>query len=47
MLRRLAGSGAQVFITGTDVPPALDGLGLPFQQFHVEHGSLTEAPPPG
>jgi DNA replication and repair protein RecF len=46
VLRRLAGSGAQVFITGTDIPPALEGLGLAFQQFHVEHGVLTEVLPP-
>lgn len=40
VLRRLAASGAQVFITGTDIPPALEALDLPFQQFHVEQGEL-------
>ncbi len=47
VLRRLAASGAQVFITGTETPPALLALALPFQQFHVEHGVVGEVSPAG
>jgi DNA replication and repair protein RecF len=39
VLQALHGSGAQVFVTGTD-PPALAcaELPLPMARFHVEHG---------
>ena len=34
----LAGSGAQVMITGTETPAALVGSTIPVSTFHVEHG---------
>lgn len=39
-LQRLAGSGAQIFVSGTDVPAAVAELGLAHRMFHVEHGSV-------
>ena len=37
----LLGTGAQLFVTGTEAPPALDGLAsLPTSRFHVELGRL-------
>jgi DNA replication and repair protein RecF len=49
VLERLLATGAQVFITGTEVPAALGGLQAPLVMFHVEHGQLqAEArPSPG
>lgn len=48
VLQRLLGSGAQIFITGTEMPPALSELvseqALTPVVFHVEHGGLV--PPP-
>lgn len=41
VLERLLGSGAQVFITGTEPPPALRDLEAIPAQFHVEHGRLS------
>ena len=38
VLDRLAGWGAQVFMTGTDTPPGLVDRGLEPVVFHVEHG---------
>ena len=38
VLQVLAGSGAQVFVTGTDPVPALAALDIPCERFHVEHG---------
>lgn len=43
VLDRLLGSGAQVFITGTEAPSALSGLGARIEMFHVEQGSMTPA----
>ncbi|HEY0662079.1 MAG TPA: DNA replication and repair protein RecF, partial [Lysobacter sp.] len=40
VLARLADSGAQVFITGTEPPPGLPGH-LPTTWFHVEHGAIA------
>ncbi|HSD15781.1 MAG TPA: DNA replication/repair protein RecF [Thermomonas sp.] len=41
VLQVLAESGAQVFVTGTDAPPALVGLAPDCARFHVEHGRVT------
>ena len=38
VLGYLLDSGAQVFVTGTDAPPALRTLGREATVFHVEHG---------
>jgi len=48
VLTRLAASGAQVFLTGTDLPAGLDGFaGAPVAVFHVERGRLrAEVPSP-
>jgi len=40
VLARLHASGAQVFVTGTEVPAGLAAAG-PVVMFHVEHGRLT------
>jgi DNA replication and repair protein RecF len=40
LLERLKTSGAQVLITGTEVPAGLVGLGTPYRRFHVEHGQV-------
>lgn len=44
VLARLAGSGAQVFITGTEIPVGLPP-DLTTTRFHVEHGQLSPVPP--
>lgn len=44
VLMTLAGSGAQVFVTGTEPPLALSGLDLPVTMFHVEHGVVSPRP---
>lgn len=44
LLQRLLGCGAQVFITGTELPPALLDLQVEFARFHVEHGELRDPP---
>lgn len=36
----LSTSGAQVLVTGTEVLPAWDGLGVDVTMFHVEHGAV-------
>ncbi|MFT4179867.1 MAG: DNA replication/repair protein RecF [Thermomonas sp.] len=41
LLASLATSGAQVFITGTEPPPGLDGMDVPMAMFHVEHGQVS------
>jgi len=41
VLTRLLATGAQVFITGTEAPPALAELGAGFSLFHVEHGVVS------
>lgn len=43
VLERLLASGAQVFITGTEPPPALRGLAAPVSLFHVEQGRVQDA----
>ena len=43
LLERLRGSGAQVFVTGTDPIPALLEADWPIAMFHVEHGRLRAA----
>lgn len=40
VLGHLVASGAQVFVTGTEPPPGLEGLDAPLTRFHVEHGQL-------
>ena len=40
VLDRLQASGAQVFITGTEVPTGLQGTGIPITRFHVEQGQI-------
>ncbi|QOW19534.1 DNA replication/repair protein RecF [Lysobacter ciconiae] len=40
VLTRLAGTGAQVFVTGTEVPPVLADSGIGYTLFHVEHGAV-------
>ncbi|MGJ7903007.1 DNA replication/repair protein RecF [Lysobacter sp. 1R34A] len=42
VLERLLASKAQVFITGTDPPPALASMRVELTRFHVEHGQLGE-----
>lgn len=41
VLRRLMKTGAQVFISGTELPIALLELDAPYAQFHVEHGEVA------
>ncbi len=43
VLERLLASGAQVLVTGTEVPPALHAIHAPTTLFHVEQGLLTRA----
>ena len=45
LLELLAGTGAQVFVTGTESPAALAAMGLDPHVFHVEHGALRSATP--
>lgn len=40
VLERLVFSGAQIFITGTEMPPSVSTLDVPVRLFHVEHGGL-------
>lgn len=44
VLHLLLASGAQVFITGTEVPAALRGGHLPVSLFHVEQGVIRSEP---
>lgn len=47
VLERLLACGAQVFITGTEAPPALQAMAAPVSLFHVEQGSVhAEGQPP-
>lgn len=39
-LERLVGLGSQVFVSGTEVPPAVRELALPHRLFHVEQGRV-------
>lgn len=41
VLTRLVGSGAQVFITGTEIPPVLLESGEDLVVFHVERGTVS------
>lgn len=41
---KLVATGAQVFITGTEVPAALEKLDAPCLRFHVEHGEIHPVP---
>lgn len=43
LLARLRASGAQVFVTGTDVPAGLAASGWTPAVFHVEHGRVRRA----
>lgn len=43
VLATVLGSGAQVLLTGTHLPAAVEEAGTPFQLFHVEHGELRTA----
>ena len=43
LLEWLAGTEAQVFITGTEIPAAVADLGIPARMFHVEHGAIAPA----
>lgn len=45
-LQRAQASGAQVLLTGTQLPEVLGELGTPFELFHVEHGSIRAAERP-
>lgn len=40
VLRRLADRGNQVFVSGTDIPTAVEDLGLSPRVFHVERGAI-------
>ena len=40
VLQRLADAGSQVFVSGTEIPPAVAELGLEHRLFHVEHGRI-------
>jgi DNA replication and repair protein RecF len=42
VLKRLLGSGAQLFITGTEAPAALEGLVTTPMWFHVERGEIQK-----
>ena len=46
VLERLLASGAQVFITGTEAPPALVDLPAEVAMFHVERGEIAAGHPP-
>lgn len=41
VLQRLVKTGAQVFISGTELPAVLLELDAPYVQFHVEHGVVS------
>lgn len=41
LLQQLLDSGAQVFLTGTDVPEAVHGLSVAPEMFHVEQGRVN------
>ena len=40
VLELLTASGAQVFVSGTEVPAALEAFGTGLTRFHVEHGQV-------
>lgn len=41
VLTSIVDSGAQVFLTGTQVPESLDKTALPYRLFHVKQGLIT------
>ena len=41
VLERLVQSGAQVFLTGTEIPRVVSELHVEPRVFHVEHGRVT------
>ncbi|KRG72053.1 DNA replication/repair protein RecF [Pseudoxanthomonas dokdonensis] len=41
ILQRLAGSQAQIWVTGTDLPPVLREIGFETAMFHVEQGTIS------
>lgn len=43
LLQWLLANRAQVFVTGTELPPMLETVTTPFSLFHVEHGEVTLA----
>ncbi len=43
VLERLLASPAQVFVTGTEVPPALAAMKVSFELFHVEQGVIGKS----
>jgi DNA replication and repair protein RecF len=43
VLTRLLATGAQVFVTGTEVPEALRALDVGYARFHVEHAQVRAA----
>lgn len=45
VLGRLQDSGAQVFVTGTEMPAAFEAIGIHPVWFHVERGSLQQKQP--
>ena len=45
VLQRLEASGAQIFITGTEVPGVLSGLGTQVEMFHVEQNGTFSVRP--
>lgn len=42
VLERLIASGAQVLVSGTEVPVGLTELDTPYRRFHVEQGTIGE-----
>lgn len=45
VLEMLAATGAQVLLTGVEVPPGWHASSLPAAMFHVEHGDVRPIPP--
>lgn len=45
VLEMLAATGAQVLLTGVEVPAGWGASALPAAMFHVEHGSVRATPP--
>jgi DNA replication and repair protein RecF len=33
--------GVQIWLTGTELVPAVEACGVPYKVFHVEHGELS------
>lgn len=44
ILGLLLSTGAQVFVTGTEIPPAFLATGAPFAMFHVERNAVHAVP---